>query len=1686
MKFKSDIEAQAAIRDASNSPGTANQILSSTVSGTAWIDPGAIGGGYLPLSAGSGFPLTGDLYGTNAFFTGNVGIGTTAPDVKFQVQGGAVKATTSDYASPSTGGAISMFQDSNDYGTIWAVSDYNGGWADVAIAPLGGNVGIGTNVPAYKLDVTGDARFGDGNNFNPLIQYAGSGRVAASPGYSFVGDLDTGMFNPNLGNTLAFATGASERMRIASDGNVGIGTTSPGRKLTVQGADDGTMQLRLMGTASQTSYWDIGREALSTGQFRFIASRNGTVITPMVIDDQTGNVGIGTTAPSEKLHVSGNLRVTGAFVDSSASVGSAGTVLSSTNTGTAWVGASGLPGGPYLPLAGGTMTGDIILGDGIKASFGTGSDLNIYHNGTNGIIQNLTGGLYLLGSGSEQLASFISNGAASLFYDNVAKLETTSTGVAVTGSIDLLSDGGVLLNGGLALFPYLNDTYIRPYAASGDIKFQNYSGNILLTLSTAGPATFTGTVTAPTFSGDLNGTINTGTTAVTKANATNDTTVATTAFVQNLIGTIPAGLVFQGTWDAATNTPTLTSGTGTTGNFYIVSTSGSTDLDGVTDWVTGDWAVFIEQGATDAWEKIDNSSVLDGTGTGQTVALWSGSGTSNTLTDAPITVSGSDTTFAGNVNAKLSNIAGLQNMFNIENATNTGVLASFGLNLSNDQLILGSNYAASFLLKTGGTTAVTIDTSQNSTFAGDVTISNSSTHAYLNVDAANSGASESGVLFKVGGTTKWETYTAANDGNYSIWSAGQGIKLSIAPTGAATFAGSLTTSDDITIDNSSPELYFKTGATHYSWMVAAQENVNQNFEITPSTAVGGTTFSTPALKINGSDSAATFAGIVGVGSTGIYAGTNAALNLPGKGIALKNDKDGSNNNWSYINNTATSGSSNINFATGQASSALTLAHNGNATFTGTVTAPTFLGDLNGTINTATTGVTQAAGDNSTLIATTAYADAAVAAAPANNWTVSGNSIYSNNAGTVSIGSQNATTDRRFQVTGSNTNLTAAQQFGIVNNPTYPVGVTSNVYNFYGAPSLTIGTTLTNLYNIYLSPNGIAGSTVASSFGLYQAGSNDKNYFAGNVGIGTTSPAGKLAIKSPGDVDTYGDAFVLERAGTTAKLIRMYEDAADGFLEVRTGANDIVTKLSGYSGTPSYFLSNVGIGTDSPGYKLDVSGGGIKLDGKSALTANAYFVGSPSFGFRWNSSDDAYNNVVMYDNGNMFVRGDVGIGTTSPSSKLEVVGTLTVGNIGTSRFTDTSAFPLQLNRGLDVDIYGANGVLLGMGTIKSGTYKDGARIAGGLESNTGTDGNFSVQTRGGDSFTTALHINSSQNVGIGTTDPVSRLHVVGEGDTVTLQKSNNVPALAFLGSSTNKSIIEGGDNFNFYTGGSSRIYITNAGNVGIGTTSPGYKLSVAGTSHSYNIHPASSGVDLYSTGNIAPHYQTNVDWYTGAPGSGTHRMRLDSSGNLGIGTTAPQSKLQVDGGIQMAGDTATASATKVGTMRYRTGTEYVEVTGTELVMNGDFATGVAWGIQNGTTISGGIANVIAKGNLASTSANWVLYQSGVLAPSKFYKVVFDARQTTGTGSFLSGNGYANIFNQAITTSWAQYEYILPTSASTTYGKNFIIFGGVTLNDVFEVDNVSVIEVTAEDASYADMCMQTGASTYEWVNIVRNTY
>jgi len=69
---------------------------------------------------------------------------------------------------------------------------------------------------------------------------------------------------------------------------------------------------------------------------------------------------------------------------------------------------------------------------------------------------------------------------------------------------------------------------------------------------------------------------------------------------------IQGGVSYQGAWNASTNTPTLTSSVGTKGYYYVVSTAGSTNLNGVTDWQIGDWAIFNGT----IWQKIDNTDAV--------------------------------------------------------------------------------------------------------------------------------------------------------------------------------------------------------------------------------------------------------------------------------------------------------------------------------------------------------------------------------------------------------------------------------------------------------------------------------------------------------------------------------------------------------------------------------------------------------------------------------------------------------------------------------------------------------------------------------------------------------------------------------------------------------------------------------------------------------------------------------------------------------------------------------------------------------------------------------------------------------------------------------------------------------------------------------------------------------------------
>jgi len=88
--------------------------------------------------------------------------------------------------------------------------------------------------------------------------------------------------------------------------------------------------------------------------------------------------------------------------------------------------------------------------------------------------------------------------------------------------------------------------------------------------------------------------------------ADTDTILGAFGKVQNQISALVGGVMYQGTWNASTNTPSITSSVGTKGHYYIVSVAGSTNINGITDWKVGDWIIF--NGST--WDKVDNTDAV--------------------------------------------------------------------------------------------------------------------------------------------------------------------------------------------------------------------------------------------------------------------------------------------------------------------------------------------------------------------------------------------------------------------------------------------------------------------------------------------------------------------------------------------------------------------------------------------------------------------------------------------------------------------------------------------------------------------------------------------------------------------------------------------------------------------------------------------------------------------------------------------------------------------------------------------------------------------------------------------------------------------------------------------------------------------------------------------------------------------
>ncbi len=313
--------------------------------------------------------------------TGNVGIGTTSPGAKLEVNGqikitdgtqGVGKVLTSDASGlatwqPAAGGITGS-------GTANYIPKWTGANSLSSTSSIyedgSGNVGIGTAAPTGKLEinVANNLDPSQVRIFNPSAASGQSVSLFLGQSYSVYQTGIIRYFNgagvPANSRITMFNSGDSEGtggISVIGGGNVGIGTTSPTAKLTIQGANvlgDDLIQLKnASGNTRIRLYTQDGG-----GDGGHIAMLNSSGTNAIVFDTRiggnpsyinAGNVGIGTSTPGAKLEVAGQIKI----VDGTQGVGK---VLTSDAGGLAtWQ----VPGGSSLWTDGGTVIYPTTLSD---------------------------------------------------------------------------------------------------------------------------------------------------------------------------------------------------------------------------------------------------------------------------------------------------------------------------------------------------------------------------------------------------------------------------------------------------------------------------------------------------------------------------------------------------------------------------------------------------------------------------------------------------------------------------------------------------------------------------------------------------------------------------------------------------------------------------------------------------------------------------------------------------------------------------------------------------------------------------------------------------------------------------------------------------------------------------------------------------------------------------------------------------------------------------------------------------------------------------------------------------------------------------------------------------------------------------------------------------------------------------
>ena len=473
--------------------------------------------------------------------------------------------------------------------------------------------------------------------------------------------------------------------------------------------------------------------------------------------------------------------------------------------------------------------------------------------------------------------------------------------------------------------------------------------------------------------------------------------------------------------------------------------------------------------------------------------------------------------------------------------------------------------------------------------------------------------------------------------------------------------------------------------------------------------------------------------------------------------------------------------------------------------------------------------------------------------------------------------------------------------------------------------------------------------------------------AGNVGIGTTTPGSKLSLSG-----TFQEANGTAFFSNSAWLGTFYDTGGNNGVGIGYSPDKNGNVIQGLSTTNGYgnlvlneYGGNVGIGTTTPNTTLtvwkgspgsytqyaddnavsiagsgnigmtlvapDANNTGIVFDSPSASAG----VGAQMF-YNYNTSLFEFNlNSGAATRNYSFLNGNVGIGTTTPRSLLFLAGT----DLSSFQNSSNGLLTLQGTSGnsnyyqaIDFNA-SANGQLAPMARIASENTSSGSYL------DFGTSNSYASGITN-----TALSISPSGNVGIGTTTPLQSLSVQGSilagastGDSgLTIYKGDASTGDQYF------SILHSGNDLEFgpntgsggLAGFTERMRITANGNVGIGTTSPANLLDIESNASI----AAMSITDAANNSGVGIQSRSGYGLLEGLTGSGSPGTLVLNAfgGNVGIGTTSPQTLLGLQGGIGVNSSQLYLGANGDVGVGYSSPSTALDVIGTLTVRNSNIA------------------------------------------------------------------------------------------------------------------------------------------------------